>query len=126
MGDPSKKIVFSFDDSCYKTIYFTNQDAILVYIEPHEMIGVKTKHELNEQLKKKIEDMYQDRCTKDGYVVKRNKKMDDDAQDKCKIHIVTRNAGYAPGDLNDLFKKASSKKNYFTPNELCSTGSSWG
>jgi len=30
------------------------------------------------------------------------------------------------GDLNDLFKKASSKKNYFTPNELCSTGSSWG
>ena len=79
-------------------IYFTHQDVILVYIEPEETVNLRTSSDLEDTLQKKIEAMYQERCTQEGYVVRNHKRLSSASQDMCKIRIVSRDPAYAAGE----------------------------
>ena len=79
-------------------IYFTHQDVILAYIEPEETVNLRTSSDLEDTLQKKIEAMYQERCTQEGYVVRNHKRLSSASQDMCKIRIVSRDPAYAAGE----------------------------
>ena len=79
-------------------IYFKHRDVLNINLEPHEMIGIRARSELDALLLRKIERLYQGRCTQYGYVVPSHPRLHADSRELCKLRVISRTVGCAVGE----------------------------